>query len=356
MTTGAKRKQEHKSVSLKVLSEYLDLSPATISIVLNNSPRAKSISPASRERIVAAAKLFDYRPNTIARSLRMRQTFTIGVIVPNLSEGYFTMVMNGVEQCLLDAGYISLVLCHQGRTDLIEEYPRLLLNRAVDALLLVNTTLSEAVPQPVVSISGHRQVPGVTNIVLDHDRAARLALKHLRDLGHRRIVFMRGPPEIPDSERRWQSIVDVAKRMEMAVHPELSLQLQASSLTQELKCQAMRDLLARTRDFTAVFCFNDIAAIGTLRATADAGLRCPRDVSVVGFDDIAGAAYHLPSLTTIRQPLFEMGQTAVEILLKRIQHPHEPHSESLSFEPELIVRESTGAARLHAPAEARRKR
>ena len=117
------------------MAEYLELSPATVSIVLNDAPGAKSIAAATRERILAAAKKLDYRPNTIARSLRMRQTLTIGVIVPELSEGYFTMVMNGVEKTLMEAGYIYMVLCHQGKADLIEEYPRLLLKRSVDGFI-----------------------------------------------------------------------------------------------------------------------------------------------------------------------------------------------------------------------------
>lgn len=344
MSAGKEKRQDYKPVSLKVLSDYLDLSPATISIVLNNAPRAKSISSASRERIFAAAKKFDYRPNTIARSLRMRQTFTIGVLVPDLSEGYFTLVMNGVEQCLMDAGYIYFVLCHQGRPDLIKEYPRLLLKRAVDGLLLVNTTLSEPVSQPVVSISGHKKLPGVTNIVLDHDLAARLALKHLRDLGHKRIVFMRGRAEIPDSDERWNSILNAARDVGIAVHPELCIQLQAASFPHELNCSVLRDLLDRTRNFTAIFCFNDIAAIGALRALADAGIACPGNVSVVGFDDIAIAPYQVPSLTTVRQPLHRMGETAAQLLLQRIQNPTEAFEDTVTFEPDLIVRESTAAA------------
>ena len=147
---------EGKPVNLKVLAEYLDLSPATISLVMNNAPGAKSITLATRDRVLAAAKKLDYRPNTIARSLRTRQTFTIGVIVPEFSEGYFTMVMNGVEQSLMQAGYLHYVVCHQGRTDLIDEYPRMLLKRSVDGFLLVNTSLNEPVNQPVVEYRSRR--------------------------------------------------------------------------------------------------------------------------------------------------------------------------------------------------------
>jgi LacI family transcriptional regulator len=339
----------NRPVNLKVMAEYLDLSPATVSIVLNNAPGAKSIAPATRERVLAAAKKLDYRPNTIARSLRMRQTFTIGVIVPELSEGYFTMVMNGVEQTLMEAGYIYMVLCHQGKADLIDEYPRLMLKRAVDGFIFVNTTLTEPVNQPVVSISGHAKVKGVSNIQLDHDRSAMLALKHLRDLGHKRIVFMKGQSQISDAESRWQSILKAAALLGMAVIPELCVYITGNSWSPELGYPVMRDLLARTKDFTAIFCFNDVSAIGAIRALADAGLSCPGDVSVVGFDDIASAMYQTPSLTTVRQPLHRMGEAAAQLLLQRIQNPTATYAEITTFEPELMVRESTGAARTPVP-------
>jgi DNA-binding LacI/PurR family transcriptional regulator len=339
------KSQDGRPISLKVLAEYLDLSPATISLVVNNAPGAKSIAPATRERVMAAVKKLDYQPNSIARSLRTRQTFTIGVIVPELSEGYFTMVMNGVEDYLMQAGYLHYVVCHQGRADLIDEYPRLLIKRSVDGFLLVNTSLNEPVNQPVVSISGHREMKGVTNVILNHDRSATLALKHLYDLGHRRIAFMKGQRHALDSETRWESIADIARKMGIVLVPELCVYLEANSWSPELGYPVVRDLLKRTRDFTAIFCFNDIAAIGAVRALADAGLSCPGDISVVGFDDIASAMYQTPSLTTVRQPLHRMGQTAAQMLLRRIQFPNEAYPETVMFEPELMVRESTAAAR-----------
>ena len=160
MTTRTFGTEGAKPVNLKVLAEYLSLSPATISLVMNNAPGAKSIAPATRERVLAAAKKLDYRPNPIARSLRTRQTFTVGVIVPEFSEGYFTMLMNGIEENLLQAGYLHFVVSHQGRADLIEEYPSLLRQRSVDGFLLVNTELNEELSAPVVSISGHKKIKG----------------------------------------------------------------------------------------------------------------------------------------------------------------------------------------------------
>jgi DNA-binding LacI/PurR family transcriptional regulator len=332
-----------RPISLKELAEHLDLSPATVSLVVNNARGIRTISLATRARVLAAAKECNYRPNSLARSLRTRQTFTVGVIVPELSEGYFTMVMNAVESYFLQAGYLHFVVSHQGQPDLIEEYPRLLLSRFVDGLLLVNTTLQHPVSVPVVSISGHRKMQGVTNVVLDHDRSAILALQHLHELGHRRIAFMRGQRHASDSQSRWESTMRLAQGIGIEIHPELCVFLEANSWSPELGYLPTKQLLERTTDFTALFCFNDTAAMGAIRAIADAGLSVPGDISVVGFDDISNAAYHLPSLTTVRQPLRQMGEMAAQLLIKRIQNSGEAYPDSIYFDPELVVRESTAA-------------
>ncbi len=343
-----------KPVTLKILAEYLDLSPATVSIVLNNSPVAKSISLPTRQRVQAAAKKFDYRPNLHARMLRTRLTNTVGVIVPELSEGYFTGVMLGVEQYLLQEGYLYFTVSHLCRPDLIEEYPELLMNRAVDGFLLVNTELRHNIPLPVVGISSHSKIPGLTNIELDHDRATRMALRHLYDLGHRRIAFMKGQRYSTDAEVRWQSIASVAQEIGIVIRPELCIYLEKNSWSPELGYPPVRDLLTRTQDFTAMFCFNDTAAIGAIRAIEDAGLNCPRDISVIGFDDIIVAEYYNPRLTTVRQPLHKMGWAAAQHLVKRIQSPDEPYPQVVWFEPELVVRESTAGVHETPVAKSRR--
>jgi len=205
--------------------------------------------------------------------------------------------------------------------------------------------LNEAVDVPVVAISGHRKMHNVSNIMLDHDRSAALALKHLYDLGHRRIAFMKGQRHVQDSEYRWEGIQQMARKIGITVYPDLCVFLEANSWSPELGYPVVRDLLSRTRDFTAIFCFNDIAALGAVRAIVDAGLSCPGDISVIGFDDISSAMYYTPSLTTIRQPLRRMGEIAAQLLLRRIQSPHEAYPETIVFEPELMVRETTSGAR-----------
>jgi LacI family transcriptional regulator len=352
-TRKSKTPDAGKPVTLKVLAEYLDLSPATVSIVLNNSPVAKSISPDTRQRVLNAAKKFEYRPNLHARMLRTRLTNTVGVVVPELSEGYFTGLMLGVEEYLLQAGYLYFTVSHLCRPDLLEEYPDLLISRGVDGLLLVNTDLRKRVPLPAVGVSSHIKVPGVTNVILEHDRAMRLALRHIYELGHRRIAFMKGQRFSLDSESRWQSINSIAQEIGIVIRPELCIYLEKNVWSPELGYPPMRDLLARTRDFTAIVCFNDTSAIGAIRAIEDVGLSCPKDISVIGFDDILVAEYTNPRLTTVRQPLHKMGLTAAELLIKRIQSPNEPYAETVLFSPELIVRESTASASTAKPRRAK---
>jgi LacI family transcriptional regulator len=355
MTAKKIAPETSRPATLKMLADYLHLSPATVSIVLNNSPVAESIAAATKQRVHAAAKKFAYRPNLHARMLRSHLTNTIGVIVPELSEGYVTGVMLGVEQYLLQEGFLYFTVSHLGQADLRDEYQELLMRRRVDGLLLVNTELSISAPLPIVGVSIHSHVPAVTNVMLDHTVAARMALRHLYDLGHRRIAFMKGQRYSLDSEARWESITTIAREIGIVVHPELCIFLEKNIWTPELGYPPVRDLLARTRDFTAIFCFNDTSAIGAVRAIEDVGLNCPRDISVIGFDDIIVAEYFNPRLTTVRQPLHKMGTEAARLLIQRIQSPEKPHLQQVWFEPELIVRESTMAIPTE-PRQPRRKR
>ena len=347
-------------VNLKMLAEHLQLSQTTISLVLNNSPSAKSIPPETRQRVLDAAEKLNYRPNYFARSLRQSRSMSVGVLAPDLSEGYFTRVMSGVVEELTRAKYFYFTACHDWRPELMQEYPRMLVERAVDGFLLLNTTAEIEVPVPVVAISAHGAEPNVTHIVLDHLRAVEMALGHLYELGHRRIAFMRGPKAIPDSEFRWEGIEKAAATLGLKIDPNLVTRIDSNNgsgngnggwseqtghhpMSPEIGYIPMKQLLTKTRDFTAVFCFNDIAAIGAIRALTEAGLRVPADVSVVGFDDIQSAAFCTPSLTTVRQPLNEMGKLGARILLERIANPDKTElTAELVVQPELVIRESTG--------------
>lgn len=331
-----------KPVSLKELAERLSLSPATVSLVINRSPVADSIPQETKDRILAAARKYKYRPNFFARSLRAQRSFTIGVIVPEVSDGYSASVMSGVEDHLLQEGYFYFVVSHRHRADLIDEYPRLFLERSVDGLIAVDTPWTLSLSVPVVTVSGHNQVKGVSNIVLDHVMAAEVALKHLAQLGHRDIAFIKGQEFSSDTAVRWANIEKAARQLDLPLRSALVSQLEGDSPSPELGYQATRKLLASGKHFSALFAFNDISAMGAIRALREAKLRVPLDVSVVGFDDIQSAAYQNPALTTVRQPLREMGRIAAETLLRRVRRSGgDSQGSETIVEPKLIIRETT---------------
>jgi LacI family transcriptional regulator, galactose operon repressor len=353
MASRSKKSSDgNRPVSLKILADYLGLCPATVSVVLNNVP-GRSIPQETRERVREAARKFNYQPSLLARSLRKQRSFTIGVLVPELTDGYHTMVMSGVGDHLMSEGYFYFSAHHRHKLDMIEEYPRLLIGRGAEGLITIDTKLEHELPVPVVAVAGHKAISGVTNVVLDHRLAAELILKHLVQLGHRHIAFMRGQPFSSDSQTRWQNIVAVAKQLDVPILPELTIQLERDIASPELGYPVVQSLLQSKRRFTAIVSFNDMAAIGAIRALQDANLSVPEDVSVIGFDDIQLAAYHTPRLTTIHQPLREIGASAARILLQRLQG-FKDYPSQYTVPPELIIRESTAPAnpsrKLFSPA------
>src|SRR5215472_13096880 len=345
-------KQHHspKPVGLKDLARYLGLSTATISTVLNRTPAAAEIPAATQERILAAAQKFSYRPNALARSLRGMRSHTVGVLVPEISDPYGALVLGALGDYLLSKGYFFFAI-HRRKVELLDEYPELLRQRSVEGFVLIDTALEKPLPLPTVVVSGHRSHPGITNIVLNHDHAAHLALEHLVQLGHERIAFIKGQPFSSDSETRWKSIERAAESLGLDVREELVVQLEIDTFSPYVGYPVVRRLLQRTRDFTALFAYNDLSAIGSLRALRDSGLRVPEDVSVIGFDDINSAAFQIPSLTTVRQPLDKMGAMASEVLLQRIHGGANPVE--VTVDPELVIRESTAPARARVESAAK---
>ena len=333
----------YRSVTLKQLAAHLKLNPATVSVVLNDVP-GRSIPQSTRDRIKAAAKLLNYQPSLLARSLRNQRTQTIGILVPELGDGYHSQVMSGIGDQLIKAGYFYFTAHHRHQKNLVEDYTRMFIGRGAQGIIAVDTLLQHSVPVPVVAVAGHRAIEGVTNVVLDHTRAAELVLTHLHSLGHRNIAFMLGQSFSSDSSERWKALQAVANKLEIEIKPELVITLDSDMTSPELGYPVVQQLLATRLPFTALVSFNDIAAIGSIRALQDFNLRVPADVSVIGFDDIKAAAYTTPRLTTINQPLAEIGRIATQSLLDLIHGATTIPSE-ITVEPTLVVRESTGPAR-----------
>ena len=338
-TTAKKR----HPVTLQMVAERGGLTKGTCSAVLNKSAASRSVPPHTQERIIQAARELNYRPSFYARNLGVKRTFMIGVVTQEIGDFYGSPIISGIERYLRQKNYFFLTVAVRDNPKLLETYSHLLLDRGVEGLITVDTLIDRPLPLPAIAIPGHRRVDGVTNIVLDHRKAAWLALNHLMELGHRQIAFMKGPNESPDSEDRWKAIREVAKELGIPMRAELIVQLEGRDATPQLGYPFAAQLLTRGRPFTALFAYNDVAAIGAIDAFLDAGLRVPEDVSVVGFDDIRIAVHNNPSLTTVRQPLQRMGEIAASTLLKRIEY-HEDESEVIEVEPEFVVRNSTAQA------------
>lgn len=334
-------------VTLKQVAQRVQLSPGTVSAVLNDSPSAKHIPENTRNRIITAARELKYRPNFMARSLRNKRTYTIGVIPTDISDGYSGQVIAGIEDYVRQKDYFFITGIHHHDPDLFNKYWRLLLERGAEGIITVDLNLQHSIAVPVVAVAGHHREPGegTTNVVMDQRLAARLALDHLVSLGHRDIAVMIGHPESADAVDRWTAISAVAQELRIPIQPELTVQLAGGESGPGLGYPYAKALLERKHRFTALFAYNDASAIGAIRAIREAGLNVPNDISVVGFDDIEGAAFHFPSLTTVRQPLHRMGSIAAKTMIDRLEGLEDCPGQ-IAVEPELVVRESTAKARI----------
>jgi DNA-binding LacI/PurR family transcriptional regulator len=331
-------------VTLQTLAKHLGLTAGTISATLNDSTAARAIPEHTKQRIFDAARELNYRPNYFARSLRLQRTYTIGVITEEIGDPYGAMIISGIEEYLRESEYFFLTMIHRHDRRVLQNYSQMLAARGVEGFITIDTSVTEEPSLPTVAIAGHNAVQGVTNINLDEKLAARLVLTHLLELGHRDIAFIKGQTTSSDSATRWAAICAASKELGIRIRPELVTQIEHNLATPQLGYPYAKELLARKRSFTALFAYNDLAAVGAVMALREAGLRVPQDISVVGFDDVPAAVFSNPELTTIRQPLHRMGQIAAMILIDQIEGNAKFQSR-IVIEPSLIIRASTGPAR-----------
>lgn len=333
-----------KSVTLKDLALHLGLSTTTVSLVLNSAPTAQSIPEDTQSRIFEAAREFKYRPNYIARSFRAQRTHTVGVLIPELSGGYASMVLSGVEEKLLEQDFYYFIGSHHHKQEYIERYSSFFIERCVEGILAIDTPQNSQNFLPVVSISGHDEVAGVTNIALNHIEAAKLAINHLTNFGHEKIAVIKGQDFSSDTEIRFNSILEMAQKLKCPINEKLTAQLVSDDPSPQPGYTAARQIIESGEKFTALVSFNDMSAIGAIYALQEAGLKVPNDVSVIGFDDIYEGRFNNPTLTTIRQPLRKMGALGAEHLLDKIRSAStDENPQTVMVTPELVIRQSTAA-------------
>lgn len=331
--------------TLKTLANHLGLSPTTVSFVISGSPLAGTIAKSTRDRIWAASEELNYRPNVFARYLHTKKTYSVAVLVPDVSDEYSAALIGGIESCLAKKGFFYFVVSHRGAPELMEKSPDTLLDRGVEGMIFINTPLHQPLPVPVVAICDITEGPGITRIMIDNCKAAAMAADHLVQLGHREIAVIKGPKGNGDTEDRWRALRKACRQKNIHIDPlnvaHLGVYPACNERTMaENGFDAARELLAHDKPFTALVAFNDASAMGAIRALADAGFRVPQDISVLGFDDIPQSSFTVPRLTTIRQPLASMGVLAAETLLEKIAG-NTSGPRLLKIQPELVVRETT---------------
>ncbi len=344
------------TVTMRDVAAASGFSPATVSIVLNNAPLARYIAPATKKRIEEAAKKLGYRPNAMARFLRSNRSHSIGVMFFDITDPYCTPILRGIENALYQSSYVPIFADAHNQKNRFERYLEMLLEHHVEALivvanwLLVDIHLLADVSKrniPAATICWELDGESVSSVMVDNEMGGRLALEHLHRQGHRKIAFIRGPKMLIDSAPRWRGIQRFAQSVKLEIDPQL-----VGQLTDSLDANSgfdggyrfTEELLQKKRRFTALLAFDDLTALGAIRALTKAGVRVPQQCSVIGFDDVPLSALSAPSLTTIRQPLEAMGGTAVQMIMDSINAGLEKRDWTSSRQrmtPELVIRDST---------------
>ena len=331
-------------ITIKDIAKAVGVSASTVSRALTGSPL---VSDETRSRILDVARSLGYERNELARALVKGASGAIGLVVPDITNPFFSDVARGVSDIAERAGY-GVILCNtDGRVDRELSYVRLMRRKRVDGLLVCSATLDAPFVQdltaagtPFVLVSRMSADPDVPYVITDDRAGARLAVEHLVDLGHRRIGFIGGPENVQASRDRMSAYRDVLSEQAISARSEWS---HHADFTQAAGRQVGQQILAQADRPTAIFAANDVTALGVLEVAEGLGLRVPEDLSLVGYDDISYASLPRIQLTTVAQPAVEMGQIASDWLFSRIESDDVSPLQRV-LNPRLVVRSTTGPA------------
>jgi LacI family transcriptional regulator len=337
-----KTQKTNMAPTIKDIAEETGFSYATVSRALNNK---YGVKPATRDRIMAVAQDLGYSPNALARGLVKKQSYTIGLIIPDISNPFFPQVARGVEDGVRAKGY-SVFLCNTNYESAQEaRYLKLLVEKRVDGIILTSgfqvSAPSDVLPAdtiPMVSLCTLSENVKNSFVVIDNERGGFIATKHLIEQGYSTIGFI-GAKNVDYSEsQRCRGYRQALEKFNIPFNGDFVF---TGDLKRETGYGIIKRIIAEQDPPRAFFVENDLMALGVIQGIKDSGLRVPDDIAVVGFDDIAFAAFPEISLTTVRQPKYEMGRLAADILLDCIINgTQEPKRYIL--EPELVIRTSSG--------------
>lgn len=349
-------RQKSGHVTLSDIARTCELSVSTVSIVLSEAPLSRHVAESTRKRIQAAARRLGYHPDASARSLRRQRTQTIGVLAYDLSDPFCIPVVSGIDEALQSAEYFSWLVNAQMQRKLFDKDLRMILERRAEGVIVIASWVFEEANLladieknnvPIVIVGRDLTERRITSILVDNRAGGALAMRHLLQLGHRHIAVVRGPDELFDSVPRWEGIRQTAAEAGLRFDSRLVFQLPNLSDSKSGFEEGRRfvgEMLASGKKFTAVVAFDDLTALGVVRGLIEAGLRVPEDCSVVGFDDILPASVATPGITTIRQPLREMGLLASKQLLKTLNRGRDGGRQEAGLhmlKPKLVARTSS---------------
>ncbi len=335
MATGHETK-----VTLEMVARAAGVSPSTVSRILNGTAVVSADKKSAVDQAIAS---LGFIPNPVARGLAGGRTLSVGVLTQSLDSPFYGVALRGIEEALGAAGYSPLFV--SGHWNATEEARCIdvLRSRRVDGIIVLTGRLSDqalrqyAKALPIVVTGRNLKAPGLFSLNFDNHEGARLATEHLLALGHRRIAFIAGDERHPDASQRLRGYRSALQSAGLPFVPELLL---PGDYHEDSGRLAIEQLLASGEPFTAVFAANDQMAFGAALALHRRGLRVPRDVSLLGFDNLAGAVYSIPPLSTVHQPAFELGQLAATAMLQMLAGK----SPTVQVPaPGLIVRESCRA-------------
>ncbi len=333
-----------RPATLRDVAAAARVHPATASRALNPGTRLL-VSEETARRVTEAAERLGYRPNPVARSLRTRRSHTMGVLIPDLNNPLFPPIVRGLEDRLAEHGYVALI----GNTDGDAARERMVFDqmraRHVDGFVLATATLHSDILDeateadlPVVLMNRTAEGYPFSSVSVDNEQGVRAAVAHLISLGHTRIGHIAGPQDISTGLARLRGFRDSMRSHDLAVDDGQVVYATALSLAEGLRCG--RELLEGNDELTAIVAGNDMLAVGCYGAFDELGVRCPQDVSIIGFNDMPFIDRLRPPLSTVRFPHYQLGTEAANLLLERIETGGGP-VKILYLAPELIVRGST---------------
>jgi LacI family transcriptional regulator len=335
-------------LTIEEIADLAAVSRSTVSRVLNNHP---SVRPTVRARVQQVIREHRYTPRAAARSLASRRTNVVGLLIPRsaatiFSDPFFPHVIQGITETCSNRGYflmLSMVTAEREQ----DFYERVLRGRHVDGLIMMSSDIDDPIlpllirdETELVLVGRHPYLPDLSSADVDNVDGARQAVQHLIDLGHRRIATITGPLNMVGGMDRRDGYKQALAEAAIPVRPELIVE---GDFTQAGGYQGMRKLLELAEPPTAVFVASDSMAAGALRAVHEAGLNIPGEIGMVSFDDLPLASALMPPLSTVHQPLYELGATAAELLIARLEQSGEQPPTHVRLKTHLVIRQSCGA-------------